>query len=141
MLHSAFLDFLETIYSKLAFLIRDSYSAFYSAHFILRYYTFIFNLHFALPGAPTREISAFKLRHQAYIRYRLQQPGFSSDPKSFLINSHSICSSYTHILFLEHHRPIRAHNSQILFFLPYLAIPTSTTINFYLLFIFLLILH
>jgi hypothetical protein len=60
----------------------------------------------------------FKLRHQVYIRYRLPQPGFSSYPNSFSINSHSICSSNTHILFLERRRPIRAQNSQILLFRP-----------------------
>jgi hypothetical protein len=60
----------------------------------------------------------FKLLHHAYNRYRLQQLGFSSYPKSFLVDSHSICSSYTHILFLEHRRPIRAQNSQILLFIP-----------------------
>jgi hypothetical protein len=48
--YSAFLGFLVTIYSNLPFFIRNPYSAFYSAHFILRYYSFIFNSHFALFG-------------------------------------------------------------------------------------------
>jgi hypothetical protein len=53
-LHSAFFDFLDTIHSNLPFSYSPSYSAFYSAHFILTYYTFISNSHFALFGGRFR---------------------------------------------------------------------------------------
>jgi hypothetical protein len=66
---------------------------------------------------PRREIAKFKLRHPAYIRYRVQCPGFHSNPDAFLVDSHSICSSYTHILFLEHRRSIRAQGSQMILFI------------------------
>jgi hypothetical protein len=110
MLHSAFLDFLETIYSDLPFLYSPSYSAFFSEYFILRYYPFIFDLHFALFGGPRLEISAIQTPTSSL--YPISTPA-----NRFSVNSHSICSSNTHVLFLEHLRPIRAQNTQFLLFL------------------------
>jgi hypothetical protein len=121
MLHSAFLDFLETIYSNQPFFYSPSYSAFFSEHFIRRYYPFIFNLYFALFGGPlawdcliqTPPSSLYPISAPA-TRFFILSKFFLNKLTLSLVKQHII-------LFLDDCRALRAQNSRILLFFPYLV--------------------